>query len=201
MKTVIVSNPNPVKNEADTANALFDEGLQLFHLRKPDYSEKELIEYLKKINSKHHSKIVLHEHHSLAETFGINRIHFSESERLKTTEVDFKKKKKMHFILSTSIHCLSNHELLPDSFSYTFFGPVFESISKKGYKPKSNKLVQLSKNKNRKIKIIAIGGITPDKIVKIEEANFDGVALLGAIWTDTKNAIKNFKECNQSVIM
>ena len=34
-----------------------------------------------------------------------------------------------------------------------------------------------------------------------EKLNFDGVAFLGVIWKDSKNAINIFKECNQSVNM
>ena len=201
MKSIVVSNPDAMANEDEIVNSLFDEGLELFHLRKPTYDKKDIIALLNKINSKHHSKIALHQHHALAEQFEINRIHFTESERLKTTREDLRKLKEKCFTLSTSIHSLHDYQLLSDSFSYTFFGPVFESISKHGYKPLSNKMVSLAEIKNRKIKIIAIGGITADKIDKIEQANFDGVALLGAIWSDTKNAIKTFNECCRSVNM
>jgi len=101
---IIVSNPDAVANEANIVNALFNEGLELCHLRKLDYSEEELIDLLKKIDSKNYSKIVLHNFYDLAESFGINRIHFSESERLKATEEELKKWKMKNFILSTSIH-------------------------------------------------------------------------------------------------
>ena len=201
MKLIVVSNPDVIANEDDIINSLFDEGLELFHLRKPTYDKKNLITLLNKINSKHHSKIVLHQHHTLTEQFEINRIHFTESERLKTASDDLKKIKEKYFTLSTSIHSLRDYQLLSDSFSYTFFGPVFESISKHGYKPQSDKIASLAEIKDRKIKIIAIGGITADKIEKTEQASFDGVALLGSIWSDTKNAIKSFNECCRSVSM
>ena len=87
MKIIIVSNPNAVEKEANTINALFDEGLELFHIRKPDSSENELIELIEKINTQHQSKIVLHQYHQLVERFKTNRIHFPESERLKLKEV------------------------------------------------------------------------------------------------------------------
>lgn len=201
MKLIVVSNPDATANEDEIVNSLFDEGLKLFHLRKPDYNKKDLITLLNKINSKHHSKIALHQHHTLTEQFEINRIHFTESERLKTTSDDLRKLKEECFTLSTSIHSLRDYQLLSDSFSYTFFGPVFESISKQGYKPQSDKMVPLAEIKDRKIKIIAIGGITVDMIEKTEQASFDGVALHGAIWSDTKNAIKTFNECCRSVNM
>lgn len=198
MKIIIVSNPSVVKDEANIINALFNEGLELFHLRKPDYSENELIELIEKINAKHHSKIVLHQHHQLTEQFKINRIHFPESVRLKLTEDELVNFKSKGFTLSTSMHELSEVNLLSEVFDYAFYGPVFESISKPGYKPKTKELVLPD---NKTVKIIAIGGITPDKISELEKFKFDGAALLGAIWKDTNNAINIFKECNQSATM
>ena len=193
MKKIIFSNPIAIKNEVLIVNALFDEGLDLFHLRKPTYSENEIIEIVEKINFQNRSKIVLHQQHQVVEKLKIKRIHFSESERLKTSEADLQKWKTKGFTLSTSIHEMKNYDLLSDVFSYTFFGPVFESISKRDYKPLSKELIQLEKNDNRKIKIFAIGGITFDKIEKLQQANFDGYALLGAIWNKEMNEIKELK--------
>ncbi len=197
MKIIVVSNPNVVEGEADVINALFNEGLELFHLRKPDYSENELIELIEKINAAYHSKIALHQQHQLAERFKINRIHFPESERLKLKEEELVNLKSKGFTLSTSIHELTELNLLSEAFEYSFYGPVFESISKKGYQPKTE--IQVPKNK--KIKLIAIGGITPNKIKEVKELNFDGAALLGSIWGDTKKAIDTFRECSKNVNM
>lgn len=198
MKIIIVSNPDAVENEASIVNTLFEEGLELFHLRKPNYSETELIYLIEKINAKHHSKIVLHQQHQLAERFKINRIHFPESERLKLKEEELVNLKSKAFMLSTSIHELSEVNLLSDAFDYAFYGPVFDSISKPGYKPKTKGFVLPD---NKKVKLIAIGGITPIRISELEKLNFDGVALLGVIWADSKNTINIFRECNQNAIM
>lgn len=201
MKLILVSNPDAIANENEIVNQLFDEGLEIFHLRKPTYEKKDIIDFLSKIKSKYHSKITLHQHHTLTEQFEINRIHYTEKDRLKANTIELKKLKDKNFTISTSIHFLNDHESLSESFSYTFFGPLFESISKQGYKPKSNQIVQLSKNENRPIKIIAIGGITSNKIERAKQFNFDGVALLGTIWNKPENAIKNFRECLRIVNM
>lgn len=201
MKLLIISNSDTIENEANIINTLFDEGLEIFHLRKPNYSASETTELLQKINSKHYSKIVLHQHYSLTKKFKIIRIHFSESNRLNINEKELKKWKTKKFILSTSVHSINDYKLLSEHFDYTFFGPVFKSISKQGYKPQSEEIIKLPKNKNRKIKIIAVSGITSEKIQKIKHSNFDGVAVLGAIWNNTNNAIKIFNECQQNVNM
>jgi thiamine-phosphate pyrophosphorylase len=196
MKVIVVSHTDAVKNEAAIINALFEEGLELFHLRKPDFEEKELVELLQKINSEHHSKIVLHHHHQLAEQFGVTRIHFPENERLKKDETEFIKLKQNGFRLSTSVHDHIALDQISGAFDYVFFGPVYESISKPGYKPMVSESVL---EKNKKVKVIAIGGVTPDKMGELKERNFDGLALLGSVWCDTSNSLKIFRQCNQGI--
>ncbi len=198
MQLIVISHPETIENESDIINSLFNEGLELFHLRKPTYSEQELIGFLKKIKSKYYSRIVLHQHYSIAQNFGINRIHFSEKNRIAATEKELKKWKEKKYTLSTSVHSISDYELLSANFSYTFLGPVFESISKQDYKPESAKMIQVKENKNRTIKIIAIGGITANTIEKIKLANFDGAAILGAIWSNTSNAIEVLKNVSRT---
>ena len=134
----------------------------------------------------------------LIELFKINRIHFPEALRIKLKEEELENIKSKGFTLSTSIHDLSELNALSKAFDYTFYGPVFESISKPGYKPKTKEIILPN---NKEIKIIAIGGVTPDKISELEKLNFDGAAFLGAIWENSKNAINIFKECSPNVNM
>ncbi len=90
---------------------------------------------------------------------------------------------------------------LKDSLDYAFFGPVYHSVSKKGYSPKislseifafftSGKLKMLPKVPN----IYALGGIRKKKIKKLSEIGFNGVALLGSVWgsRDPLRAMNDF---------
>lgn len=201
MNFFLITHPTNINNEGRVINELFNEGLDMLHLRKPDHTIEETEKLLNAIDTKHHLKVVLHQHYSMGKKFGINRIHFSEKTRLTATEQELKEWKEKNFILSTSIHTMSDYEKLSDTFSYTFLGPVFESISKPGYKPPSEEIIKLKENKNRRIKIIAIGGITATTIEIVKQANFDGAAMLGAIWNDTINAIEVLKKCQQSANM
>ncbi len=196
----LITYPNTIINEAKIINELFNEGLAVLHLRKPNYTIEETERLVNAIDEKYHSKIAMHQHHSIAEKYGINRMHFSESNRLTATEQELKKLKEKKNILSTSIHSINDLELLSDNFTYTFLGPVFESVSKPGYKALTEE-IKIIKNKSRATKVIAIGGITTEKIESIKQANFDGAALLGVIWKDTTNAIEVFKACQKSAIM
>ena len=61
--------------------------------------------------------------------------------------------------------------------------PVFDSISKQGYKANFNK-EELKKflKKERKIKIMGLGGVTEDNYSELINLGFDGGAFLGSVW-------------------
>ncbi|MGZ3885502.1 MAG: thiamine phosphate synthase [Bacteroidia bacterium] len=190
MIVIIVSHPTLLNNEAAHINELFKQGMELFHVRKPDYSGQQMDELLSQIKPEYHRNLVLHQHHQLAEKHGVKRLHFPEQKRKDSREEDLKALKEKGFTLSTSVHSLEEHVLLPDAFSYAFYGPVFESISKPGYKPKEN-MFPILKKENRAVKLIAIGGVTPDKMMLLNDFGFDGVALLGAVWDQLAKTQKN----------
>lgn len=185
---IVISSPTPVTKEASLINQLFDEGLPVLHLRKPDSSSQELVLLFQEIDSVHHSKIALHSHHYLAKSFGINRLHYTEASRKQLTDVDFSENEN---ILSTSVHSVEDFKALSEHFSYAFLSPVFNSISKPDYEAKPFDLSIL--DKNRATKLIALGGIDETNCIKAYEMGFDGIALLGAIWNceEKINAFKN----------
>jgi thiamine-phosphate pyrophosphorylase len=79
-----------------------------------------------------------------------------------------------------------------------FLSPVFDSISKQGYKSKFSdrlytllqfhpSLISAIRGKN----IIALGGIDEDKIELVRKTGFAGAAVLGAIW-NSKDPLEKF---------
>lgn len=187
---IVISNPTPVEQEHKIINALFDEGLSVFHLRKMDYSRKELNHLIIKINREHHSKIAFHQHHELAEHVGSKRLHYTEQERKKHAH-EIEGFKKGEFILSTSIHNVAAYASLPDIFDYCFLAPVFDSISK----PELQSIIthDFKLPPRSATKIIALGGISSTGIPDVKKYGFDGIAALGTIWQEPDKAVTNFK--------
>ncbi len=194
---IIITNPIQIAHEIDIIHSLFENGLELLHIRKPDFSSTEMRLFLSKINSEYRSQLVLHSHHQLAEEFEINRIHFTEKARIEIAEESLKKWKAKGFKSSTSIHKMADFEKLSDAFDYAFFGPVFESISKPEYVSGIDFKKELNLRKNNKTALIALGGITSATIKTALEYGFDDVALLGTIW-NSENPIENFKKCKKT---
>jgi len=195
---IVITNPSPIDGEINTIHSLFENGLELLHIRKPDFSEEDMKSFLSEIKSDFSSRVVLHSHHHLAPTFGINRIHFSESERKTKEKTALETHKTNGFYLSTSIHSIDDFNVLNKRFEYAFLSPVFPSISKENYCSKTD-LIEATKNRsNFKTKLIALGGIESKNIKQTLENGFDAAALLGTIWNQN-NPIENFKSCQKIV--
>ncbi|MBZ4041755.1 thiamine phosphate synthase [Flavobacterium hibisci] len=192
---IVITNPSAATNEIGIIDSLFEEGLSLLHIRKPSFSEVETAKFIHQIKHQYRRNLVLHNHHEIAADFGINRIHFSEAER----------KKKMNFtglsdlVLSTSTHSIQDFNALENIFEYAFLSPVFPSISKENYIPKTDLFQDLKLRENFNAKAVALGGVHSGNIQETLQNVFDDVALLGTIW-NSPNAIKNFKLCQKIVL-
>ena len=177
---VVISHALMLDGEAGYINALFDAGMEVFHMRKPSIDRASITELIHSIDPVYWPRIALHQHHEMASDFGIYRLHLTEERRRQGYEPEG--------YLSTSIHGACE---LSDRFQYAFFGPVFDSISKPGYKAASF-IVSGPR-------LIAIGGITPDNAREALQMGFAGVAVLGSLWQKPADCVKQFKALRRYV--
>jgi thiamine-phosphate pyrophosphorylase len=191
---IVITNPSAISNEISIIDSLFEEGLSLLHIRKPEFSEVEMAHFINQLKVEFRSNLVLHSHHQLAEGFGINRIHFSEKDRKNSHDFPARFSKLCRY--STSTHSIEDFNSLKKDFEYAFLSPVFKSISKEEYYPVKDLFDALKSRTNFKTKVIALGGIDAKNIKRTLENGFDDVALLGSIWNSEK-PIKQFKLCQQ----
>ena len=189
---IVITHPEMLPEEAGIINQLFAHGLTRLHVRKPESTVPELRALLEQIDPQFRERIALHQHHELAGEFGITRLHFTESNRSAKSSEKLEALKTNGNVLSTSLHNPADLEQLSPCFDYAFLGPVFDSISKKNYKAALPNDFQLERF-NFPGKLIALGGIDGTKLDFVASLGFDGVAVLGAIWTDTANAVTEFR--------
>lgn len=192
---IVLSNEIALIDEVNSIRQFLKEENHLFHLRRYDWEEEQVAEFLAQFSEEERKKLVLNHHHYLASEFGINRLHFSEQDRNEIDEEKLQRFSDAGFILSTSVHDLETFNKLPACFTYAFLSPVFDSISKSDYKAVS---FDLSQKKNN-IKLIALGGITIDNYNQALENGFDGGAFLGSVWNSENpmeqvNLINNYKK-------
>ncbi len=188
---IVISSSTFLKDEAICINQLFEAGLEIFHLRKPESSVEELENLIASVGVKYHSRIVLHQQFGVSLKFNINRIHFNGKTRWKRHEI-LKDFDSQNLILSTSVHCIEDFNELPNVFEYAFLSPVYQSISKPNYKSKFELLDSVKSRTNFTTKLIALGGIEKGNYRKTIKSGFDEVAVLGTIW-NAEFPIENFK--------
>ncbi len=192
---LIITPEQSVPGETKIINELFQEGLELLHVRKPMMDEAAMRNYIKNIDSGYHEQLVLHSHYILAEEFGTSRLHFKESERQNIPDRFFKE-----YIVSTSVHSIDGFNKLDARWEYAFISPVFPSISKKGYGNGTKILESIRQRKNDESGLIALGGIDQHNIDTVFSENVDGAALLGAIW-ESKEPLKTYIQCRQNALL
>ena len=77
MKLILMTTPYFFVEEHQILNALFDEGLEILHLRKPEtepvYSER----LLTLIPETYRKRIVVHDHFYLKSEYGLKGIHLN----------------------------------------------------------------------------------------------------------------------------
>lgn len=193
---MVVSSAKDVADEPDIINALFNAGLCRFHLRKPLSSVQEVRALLNNINPAFYHRIALHQHHEVAQAYGITRLHYTDQVRKQTSPELLELQKAEGYKLSTSIH---NMQLLPSLtvFDYAFFGPVFNSLSKPGYQSCIGADFRLDKQ-SAQPEVIALGGVEAQHLQQVKTMGFDGAAVLGTIWNQPKNALQTFKQLKSS---
>jgi thiamine-phosphate pyrophosphorylase len=194
---IVISNPSTIPDEAALINALFNEGLEVFHLRKPGAEIDELRQLMGEVKPCYYTQIALHQHHQIAKEFSIQRLHFTEARRQEVREETLQALQQAECVLSTSIHQAETYTTLSKRFAYTFFGPVFNSISKVGYRSNFNKEFVFPA-KEKQAKVIALGGIDAGNIRSTIQMGFDGAAVLGAVWQSPKESIQQFKIIQQA---
>lgn len=193
MKLIVITQENIIENESAAINLLFDEGLSILHLRKPNYSEADIETLIDDINPKYREKIVLHDHFQLAEKFKLKGIHLNR--RNPNPPIHSK------LSISKSYHDLDSVKQSA-KYNYVFLSPIFDSISKQGYNQafSNEELTVARDNGIINNKVIALGGISMETIPIAAQYSFGGVAVLGALWgnfvndKDYRSLINRFKQ-------
>lgn len=191
MRIIVITSPLAVKDEATICNLLFDHGLEILHLRKPGCDMETYEAFIRKIRCCYRNRIVVHDHYRLVEKYRLRGIHLrSGQEDLYSDYTGWR----------VSISCHSVDEIRHLSFhpEYCFLGPVFDSISKPGYRSRFADMPDLS---GIPFPVIALGGVTQEKIVLCRESGFQGVAVLGFIWEEPQEALSRFAALKTPYVM
>ena len=175
MLWLVITSPSFIPDEASFLHRLFVHGVDIVHLRKPGATAEECARLLDDLTSDDRRRIVIHDFFELAEPYGLKGIHLNA--RRSTVPDGY----EGH--VSRSCHSLEEVKRYKDVCDYVFLSPIFDSVSKQGYASAftDNVLKQASKDGIIDNKVVALGGVTPDKINYLRQLNFGGAAMLGCV--------------------
>lgn len=185
MKLVLITSSDIREAEVSNLTQILEMGLPTLHLRKPKISTNEMRKLIASIPTHFHNRIVIHSHHSLAREFDLKGIHITRLHRkrwIRGQWNDFlfrlKGKKPQR---TCSFRKLSSLYEASEPYDYVFLSPIFDSLSgtlQGGFNEFSLRAA-LEKTSYR---VIARGGIEANRMEKVQELGFAGLALYSAIW-------------------
>lgn len=194
MELRVITQPNLIANEASIINELFDEGLATLHLRKPKWTNDQILGFMGDIHEHYHERLVFHQMHHLAKDFGVKGVHLKSTDRVAKNPEQLEEwlieYKERGCKVSTAIHSLPEIDELEDMFDLLTISPIFESISKPGHRSEVDWLTIL-KDKDLS-KMMAIGGVQGENIEKLFSVKFNACGVMGIIWGEG-DPIYNFK--------
>ena len=198
MKLIAITKPDFYDGEAAFIKRLFESGFDIVHLRKPycrdvarcvhnndvarrvhsnDVARRVHIDcicnLLNELSSEERSKIVVHDYPELYYEFSLKGIHINKN--------IVKYPEGYQGFKTRSCHSLEEVKLYKDDFDYVFLSPIFDSISKQGYKSAftEDELRRASEEGIIDKKVVALGGVTYDRISLLKDLGFGGAAMMG----------------------
>lgn len=177
MIIIAITLPHFFTGEASAINTLFANGsIDLLHLRKPDSAPGDCRRLLDAINKEWLPRIVLNDHFALCGEYGLHGVHLNRRNPTPPSNHNG----------STSCSCHSLQEVTERKplMDYVFLSPIYDSISKQGYHSafSDSTLRQASADGIIDHKVVALGGVTHERIPQLETYGFGGAAMLGDVW-------------------
>lgn len=169
MIKIAITPENRLADEQIYIRSVIDAGWQWVHLRHPSSTEDEMRRLIESIDRQCYPKIKLHSFPHLVEEYHLGGFHLNS--HTPSTHLN-----PNLYSISRSCHCIEELNYCK-GFDYVTLSPIFDSLSKQGYH--SNFTLQQLASLPSSPKIIALGGITPERISELSQYNFAGYAVLG----------------------
>ena len=200
MKLILLTCPEFFVEEDKILTTLFEEGLDILHLRKPN-SEPVFCERLLSLMPEcYRSKIVVHDHFYLRDEFGLMGIHLSKRHPEAPASYNGP-------VTRTCYDMASLVEQKPKC-QYVLLRNIFDSISESEntatFTP--DELHAAARQGIIDRNVIAEGGVSLDNIDRVREWGFGGVAIRGDLWNrfdvhsgqDYKELIAHFRKLRKA---
>lgn len=184
----LLSHPHQLKNEAAMISEILGSlPFLTLQLRKPDWDVKEIASLLEKIPAVFHQRIVAHYFPQLLESFRLKGWHFSPARPAESSTKP----------VSASVHSLEELREFVPHYTYLFCSPLFDSISKPGYRATEWNIS--GESDSVKNKAVALGGISELTIPVARNRGFHNFAVLGSVW-NSPDPVSSAKQLSKLIL-
>lgn len=174
------------RREAREITAVLDAGWDRVHLRHPGASLVDVRRIIDDVPVEYHRRLVLHGHFDLLYDYNLGGVHLNS--RCPVAPSHFRG------MVSRSCHTLSEIAM-QSGMNYVTLCPVFDSISKAGYRSPFSPEDLSRVGSLGSTPVIALGGVTPERLPEIVKYGFSGYAVLGSLpWGKGRNEIVSILE-------
>ena len=146
------------------------------HIRKPGARREDMEKLVESIPQAYRNRIVLHDHFPLAEKYRLFGIHLNR----RNPEVP----RGWKGSVSRSCHSLEEVVRWKNRCDYVTLSPIFDSISKAGYRSAFTReeIAEAARKGIIDEKVMALGGVTFNKMKEVTAMGFGGGMILGDAW-------------------
>ena len=191
MKLVLMSTPNFFVEEHHILTALFDEGLELVHLNKPNSEPVFYERLLSLIPQKYRKNIITHDHFYLQNEYDLRGIHLSDS--------NLQRPDGYRGSVSCSCDDIDSVSSVKKQMDYVICNITNEDLAILAKDSAKRKLIDK--------KVYASGNLSIDDLSLLGDLGFGGVVVDDIIWEcfdihntqDFKEIINQFRKIQRIV--
>lgn len=169
---VALTGPYARPDEPQRISTILDAGWDAVHIRMPGASLKEVKTLIESIAQRYHNRLWLHGHFELINEFNLGGLHLNSRCPVPPANYAGKLSRACHTIEETMDFGQDGR------FSRLTLSPIFDSISKEGYRGKFSEY-ELLEIADLMVPVIALGGINPERATDLKKLPFSGYAVLG----------------------
>lgn len=200
MKLAILTQPTFFVEEDKILSALFEEGLDILHLKKPEAEPIYCERLLSLLPNNCYDKIRVHDHYYLKKEYDLHGIHIDDPSQ------PIPEGHKRH--LSRSTNRISDLKEMKKQSEYVFLHSLFDSLHDS---TKASLTIQeMEEARDRGLidrHVFALGGMSLETIAYAKELGFGGVCICGDLWNrfsiqhemNFKGLIEHFRNLRKAV--
>jgi thiamine-phosphate pyrophosphorylase len=202
MKCILYTPPSPIDREIELITQMMDAGADYLYLRRDTADDAYWMAYVEQIPMGHAEKIICQQFRVLHE-MELGGFHFNGDMLRGMTPADLGENLSMLRLSgrksSATVRSLADLQALDGKFDILLVAPLFPSISKPGHEQAWDfeALKAYLQERKSATEVFALGGINAEKVDMAHLLGFDGIAILGAVWQQGSDPLRNFKAIHE----